>query len=87
MTVSLLDRLFRHNDLVVTEGTVVIRIRATRASASVWSTSIQSPSRGDCRSAIEELAPFYGNGPLCRNDLDKVLDPGKVRGVSGVEAS
>ena len=41
----------------------------------------------DCRSAIEEQAPFYGNGPLCRLDLDQVLDPGEVRDVSGVEAS
>jgi hypothetical protein len=38
--------------------------------------------RDDCRSAIEEQTPFYGNVPLCRFDLDQVLDPGKVRDVS-----
>ena len=31
--------------------------------------------------------PLYGNGSLCRLDLDQVLDPGKVRDVSGVQAS
>jgi hypothetical protein len=35
----------------------------------------------------KDEAPFYGNGPLCRLDLDQVLDPGKVRDVSGVQAS
>ncbi len=58
-------------------------MKASRAAA----IKINLQLRDDCRSAIEEQAPFYGNGPLCRLDLDQVLDPGQVRDVSGVEAS